>query len=241
MRDRSDHDPGMKPSFSRSPWAFCIEKCNISRSGDHSKFHAMLHLPRKVTLELHQILRLPRKVTLERHQILRLPPKVTLERHQICAPATKSDSTLLYSTLLFSTSLLTNLFGNLESILLRNLTNLISYESILRRIYSQTNLMSNESILLRIYSQTNLFSYESNLLRNLTNLFSNESILKRFYSLTNLFSNESILLLFGSRSYIGSFSSKLPLKSFEYITQNLRVLWLFTVSPCRILSPPSSC
>ena len=58
-------------------------KYNISRSGYHSKFHQILRLPRKVTLQLHQILRLPRKVTLERHQIMHLPRKVTLERHQI--------------------------------------------------------------------------------------------------------------------------------------------------------------
>ena len=93
IRAGSDHDPRMKPSlcnpprnrgyFSRPPQAFCIEKYNISRSGYHSKFHQILRLPRKVTLQLHQILRLPRKVTLERHQIMHLPRKVTLERHQI--------------------------------------------------------------------------------------------------------------------------------------------------------------
>ena len=93
IRAWSDHDPRMKPSlrnpprnrgyFSRPPQAFCIEKYNISRSGYHSKFHRILRLPRKVTLQLHQILRLPRKVTLERHQIVHLPRKVTLERHQI--------------------------------------------------------------------------------------------------------------------------------------------------------------
>ena len=74
FRDHSENDPRMKPSlrnpprnrgyFSRPPRAFCIEKYNISRSGYHSKFHRMLRLPRKVTLQLHQILRLPRKMTL---------------------------------------------------------------------------------------------------------------------------------------------------------------------------------
>ena len=93
IRAWSEHDPTMKPSvrnpprnrgsFSRPPQAFCIEKYNISRSGYHSKFHRILRLPRKVTLELHQILRLPRKVTLALHQILRLPRKVTLQLHQI--------------------------------------------------------------------------------------------------------------------------------------------------------------
>ena len=74
MRGRSEHDPTMKPSvrnpprnrgyLSHPPRAFCIEKYNVSRSGYHSKFHRILRLPRKVTLELHQILRLPRKMTL---------------------------------------------------------------------------------------------------------------------------------------------------------------------------------
>ena len=74
IRAWSEHDPSMKPSlrnpprnrgyFSRPPRAFCIEKYNISRSGYHSKFHRILRLPRKVTLQLHQILRLPRKMNL---------------------------------------------------------------------------------------------------------------------------------------------------------------------------------
>ena len=75
--------PRNRGYFSGPPRAFCIEKYNISRSGYHSKFHRILRLPRKVTLQLHRILRLPRKVTLERHQIVHLPRKVTLERHQI--------------------------------------------------------------------------------------------------------------------------------------------------------------
>ena len=104
MRGRSDHDPTMirawsehdprpfpsvrnpprnRGYFSRSGLAFCIEKCNISSSSYLSKFHQVLRLPRKVTLELHQVLRLPRKVTLELHPVLRLPRKVTLDLHQV--------------------------------------------------------------------------------------------------------------------------------------------------------------
>ena len=88
-----EHDPRPFPSvrnpprnrgyFSRSGRTVCIEKYNISRSGYLSKFHQVLRLPRKVTLELHQVLRLPRKVTLELHQVLRLPRKLTLELHQV--------------------------------------------------------------------------------------------------------------------------------------------------------------
>ena len=75
--------PRNRGYFSGPARAFCIEKYNISRSGYHSKFHRILRLPRKVTLQLHRILHLPRKVTLERHQIMHLPRKVTLERHKI--------------------------------------------------------------------------------------------------------------------------------------------------------------
>ena len=74
IRAWSENDPRMKPSvrnpprnrgyLTRPPRAFCIEKYNISRSGYHSKFHRILRLPRKVTLELHQMLRLPRKMNL---------------------------------------------------------------------------------------------------------------------------------------------------------------------------------
>ena len=55
--------PRNRGDFSRSPRAW-TKKYNISRSGYHSKFHRILRLPRKVTLQLHQILRLPRKMTL---------------------------------------------------------------------------------------------------------------------------------------------------------------------------------
>ena len=75
--------PRNRGYFSRSGLAFCIEKCNISSSGYLSKFHQVLRLPRKVTLQLHQVLRLPRKVTLELHQVLHLPRKVTLDLHQV--------------------------------------------------------------------------------------------------------------------------------------------------------------
>ena len=137
MKPSLRNPPRNRGYFSRPPRAFCIEKYNISRSGYHSKFHRILRLPRKVTLQLHQILRLPRKMT------LMINPRHT------CAPATKSHTTLLYSSLVFAT------------ILLRISTLLFS--SI--RYYSLTNLFSNESNLLRISSPTNLISYESLLKR----------------------------------------------------------------------------
>ena len=81
MRGRFDHDPSMirtwsdheiaklNPSVRRAYFsplgnAFCIENYNISRSGYLLKFHRILRLPRKVTLQHHQMLRLPRKMTL---------------------------------------------------------------------------------------------------------------------------------------------------------------------------------
>ena len=63
MKPSVRNPPRKRGYLSRPPRAFCIEKYNISRSGYHSKFHRILRLPRKVTLELHQILRLPRKMT----------------------------------------------------------------------------------------------------------------------------------------------------------------------------------
>ena len=95
IRAWSDHDPNMirawsdheiaklNPSVRRAYFfplgnAFCIENYNISRSGYLPRFHRILRLQQKMTLQDHQILRLPRKVTLQDHQILRLPRKMTL-------------------------------------------------------------------------------------------------------------------------------------------------------------------
>ena len=58
------HPPLRGPYSSHLGDAFCMEKYNIWRSGYLSKFHEILPLPRKVTLQLHQILRLPRKMNL---------------------------------------------------------------------------------------------------------------------------------------------------------------------------------
>ena len=58
------HPPLRRPFSTHLGNAFCMEKCNISRSGYLPKLHEMLRLPRKVTFRLHQILRLPRKITL---------------------------------------------------------------------------------------------------------------------------------------------------------------------------------
>ena len=100
IRERSENDPRtiqpwsdpenakLNPPrrqgyFSHWPGADSIENYNVSRSGYHSKFHQMLHLPQKVTHELHQMLLLPQKVTHELHQMLHLPQKVTHELHQM--------------------------------------------------------------------------------------------------------------------------------------------------------------
>ena len=77
------HPPVRRGYFSRFGDAFCMENYNISRSGYLPRFHRILRLPQKMTLQDHQILRLPRKVPLQDHEILRLPRKVTLQDHQI--------------------------------------------------------------------------------------------------------------------------------------------------------------
>ena len=77
------HPPVRRGYFWRFGDAFCIENYNISRSGYLPRFHQILCLPRKVTLQHHQMLRLPRKVTLQDHQILPLPRKGGLQDHQM--------------------------------------------------------------------------------------------------------------------------------------------------------------
>ena len=56
--------PAASETFLVPPWRRILEKYNISRSGYLSKFHHVLRLPQKVTLQLQQILRLPRKMIL---------------------------------------------------------------------------------------------------------------------------------------------------------------------------------
>ena len=72
-RDRTRQSTLQRGYFSGSRRASCIDK-----------FHQVLPLQRKVTLELHQVLCLPQQVELKLHQVLRLPPS--------SAPATKSDT-----------------------------------------------------------------------------------------------------------------------------------------------------
>ena len=130
--------------ISRPPRAFSIEKCNISRSGYHSKFHDMLRLPRKVTLELHQILR-HEKWHLNCTKCCACHEKWHLNFTKCC---TWHEKWHLNFTKCCTESLLKRIS---------------SYN--LLRISFQTNLFSHESNLLRISSQTNLISYESLLKR----------------------------------------------------------------------------
>ena len=93
IRNRSENDPRPFPWVRNSPRnrdyflhsgrGFCIEKYNISRSGYLSKFHQVLRLLRKMTLDLHQVLLLPHKVILDLHQIQHLPRKVIRDLHQV--------------------------------------------------------------------------------------------------------------------------------------------------------------
>ena len=89
IRPWSEHEiaklnpPVRRAYFSPLGNAFCSANYNISRSGYLAKFHRILRLPRKVTLQHHQMLCLPRKVTLQHHQILCLPRKVSQQHHQM--------------------------------------------------------------------------------------------------------------------------------------------------------------
>ena len=117
------HPPVRRGYFSRFGDAFCIENYNISRSGYLPRFHRILRLPQKVTLQDHQMLRLPwkvplqdhqilhlpRKVTLQDHQILRLPPKVTLQDHQILRLPRKVTLNCYFTELILYWTVITEL------------------------------------------------------------------------------------------------------------------------------------
>ena len=60
IREWSDHEP-----VSPENWDYISIETNMSRSCYHSKFHKLLPLPRKVTVQLHQILPLPRKISVQ--------------------------------------------------------------------------------------------------------------------------------------------------------------------------------
>ena len=102
FREWSETVPTMNPSvrnpprnrgyLSRSGRACCIEKYNISRSGYLSKFHQVLRLPRKVTLDLH-LSTAPVTKSATWPSPLRLSRKVPLDLNSpSTAPVTKSDT-----------------------------------------------------------------------------------------------------------------------------------------------------
>ena len=93
------HPPVRRGYFSRFGDAFCIENYNISRSGYLPRFHRILRLPQKVTLQDHQMLRLPRKMTLmiDLRHIWNVIYNAQSNRHHPptspnAAPATQNDS-----------------------------------------------------------------------------------------------------------------------------------------------------
>ena len=131
---------------------FVWTKYNIWRSGYLPNFHKMLHLPRKVTLQLHQIAPSTQnefhdwfRVTYETSFTMRGASKVTHQPHQVLRLPRNSEScTPLFWILLFSTPLLlyasivstpllsTPLFSFLYSLRLYSLRYAsILYESIL--------------------------------------------------------------------------------------------------------------
>ena len=93
------HPPVRRGYFSRFGDAFCIENYNISRSGYLLKFHRILRLPQKVTLQDHQMLRLPRKMMriIDCRRICNVICNARSNRHRPptspnTAPATQNDS-----------------------------------------------------------------------------------------------------------------------------------------------------
>ena len=93
------HPPVRRGYFSRFGDAFCIENYNISRSGYLLKFHRILRLPQKVTLQDHQMLRLPRKMMriIDCRRICNVIYNARSNRHRPptspnTAPATQNDS-----------------------------------------------------------------------------------------------------------------------------------------------------
>ena len=93
------HPPVRRGYFSRFGDAFCIENYNISRSGYLLKFHRILRLPQKVTLQDHQMLRLPRKMILmiDIRDIWNVIYNARSNKHHPptspnAAPATKNDA-----------------------------------------------------------------------------------------------------------------------------------------------------
>ena len=253
IRPWSEHGPRMKPSvcnpprnrryFLRAYRAFSAEKCNISRSSYHSKFHQMLHPPRKVAVELHQIVvHLPRRVTLELHKIVRLPRKASPNiLYSITILLLYYSLTLLFSTLLDSSLLFSTLYYSLHY-------STLPYYSLLLYYYSLTLLLFSYSAILystRLFFTSLYFSLLYSTLLYPTVLFSTILFSTLLLFSTILYSTlpyttlhySTILLLYDShilvsyfiiilysiidsatlrsRSYIESFSSKTSFDYFE--------------------------
>ena len=149
MLGRSEHDPRMIRPWNRQSATrlanevtfrarrdhVLLKKTYLAhwRSGSLSKFHQILRLPRKVTLELHQILRLPQKMTfmIDPRHVWNLICNVRSNRCHLptppnTAPAMKSSCHDWSSS------------------------HMKRYSQCTEQIYSETNLLSDESILLRI-------------------------------------------------------------------------------------------
>ena len=165
LKNTTFRAPAIIPNFTKC--CTCHEKWQLNFTkycGCHEKWH-------------HQIVHVPRKVTVELHQIMHLPQKVTLELHQKSAPATKSDtwtstilwlyfSLLCYSLILYWSITWLN-YCLTELVLDWTITWLLQY---------LTKLVLDWTLF--YYSLTLLFSYSSILLFY-------DSLL--YYSLTLLF------------------------------------------------------
>ena len=88
IRPWSENDPTTNPSVRNPPenWDHISIETNMSRSCYHSKFHKLLPLPRKVTVQLHQKYCPCHEKSV--YNLIATSPKI--------APATKSDTPILF-------------------------------------------------------------------------------------------------------------------------------------------------
>ena len=159
-----------------------------SRTHHEHLYWKIQHFAPRLSFAFHEMLHLPRKVS-----------KSDNWTSPNTAPATKSGTALLHSTLLFSTSSL--LFSTLSYSTLLYLSSSFLLYTLLYYSLPYTLLFSTILYSTLFYSSLKFSIILYSTYYSLSLLFSDSSILLLYYSLTLLF------LTLRSRSYIGSFSS----------------------------------
>ena len=176
IRPWSEHETGLVRNSPRNRGYF-------SRSGYHSRFHHMLHLPRKVTLVLHFS-----TILYSKGLFSCLPFSTLLDSsllYYLFSTLLYHSDSLLYSTLLFSIILYSTLFYS--SLLLSALL----FSSLLVSSLLFSSLLFSSLLYATLFYSILLFSsllysnlhYSSLLYSSLTLLFSYSYILFVYYSL----------------------------------------------------------